>query len=85
MNPSRKPAWRKSSASGASNCVEVRFVEQDGVLLRNSRLPEGPIVRFTLSEWDAFLAGVQLGEFDKPELLTGPLEAGRSSWPPVCR
>jgi hypothetical protein len=46
--------------------VEVRFVG-DSVPLRNSRDPDGPVLVFTAPEWDAFVAGVKLGEFDRPE------------------
>ena len=55
--------WRKSTASGGGNCVEVSFAGA-AVVMRNSRNPEGSVLRFTLSEWEAFLAGVRDGEFD---------------------
>jgi hypothetical protein len=58
-------AWRKSSLSEFSTCVEVRLVG-DRVPLRNSRDPDGPVVVFTAPEWDAFVAAVKLGEFDLP-------------------
>jgi uncharacterized protein DUF397 len=58
-------AWRKSTRSQYNNCVEVRFVD-DTVPLRNSRDPDGPVLVFTASEWDAFVEGVKLGEFDRP-------------------
>lgn len=57
--------WRKSTVSGsAGSCVEVAFPDGDGVWVRNSRDPDGAILRFTRQEWSAFLAGVRLGEFD---------------------
>ncbi|HEX4091878.1 MAG TPA: DUF397 domain-containing protein [Trebonia sp.] len=57
-------AWRKSSASGGTgDCVEVAFAEE-GVLVRHSRNPSGPVLSFTHSEWKAFLAGASNGEFD---------------------
>lgn len=55
--------WRKSAASGGGNCVEVSFAGAS-VLMRNSRSPQGPVLSFSLSEWDAFLTGVRDGEFD---------------------
>jgi hypothetical protein len=58
-------AWRRSSRSQFNSCVEVRFLG-DRVPLRNSRDPDGPVLVFTASEWDAFVAGVKLGEFDRP-------------------
>jgi hypothetical protein len=48
--------------------VELAFVPHtDGVTyvaMRNSIQPEGPILVFTPSEWDAFVAGAKDGEFD---------------------
>jgi predicted secreted Zn-dependent protease len=55
--------WRKSTASGGGNCVEVSFAGAS-VLMRNSRSPQGPVLSFTRPEWDAFLTGVRDGEFD---------------------
>jgi Domain of unknown function (DUF397) len=61
-------AWRKSSASTGNNgdCVEVAFAE-DGVLVRHSRNPSGPMLLFTPSEWRAFVTGAQNGEFELPD------------------
>jgi hypothetical protein len=64
----RQGRWRKSSASGADNCVEVAFDDDGNVRMRSSRLPTGPIVTYTSSEWAAFLLGVKDGEFDGPGL-----------------
>jgi hypothetical protein len=57
--------FRKSSFSGAGNpnCVEVGFVTAE-VLMRDSKHPRGPVLRFTTDEWNAFVAGVKAGEFD---------------------
>jgi Domain of unknown function (DUF397) len=58
--------WTKSSLSGANgNCVEVADLSGDPIKVRNSRDANGPILRFTPAEWDAFLAGVRNGEFDR--------------------
>jgi hypothetical protein len=57
--------WRKSVFSGANSCVEMAFVK-DHVWLRDSKNKRGPILRFTVSEWQAFLRGVQGHEFDLP-------------------
>ncbi len=46
--------------------MEVRFCD-DCVPLRNSRDPDGPVLVFTAPEWDAFVEGVKLGEFDRPD------------------
>jgi Domain of unknown function (DUF397) len=63
--PELECRWRKSSRSQYNTCVEVCF-DGDRVPLRNSREPDGPILVFTAPEWDAFVAGVKRGEFDRP-------------------
>jgi hypothetical protein len=55
--------WRKSSYSGTGNCVEVAHADQY-VLVRHSKMPDGPILRFTNDEWRAFALGMTDGEFD---------------------
>jgi Domain of unknown function (DUF397) len=54
----------KSSLSFANgNCVEVAGLPDDRIGVRNSRDPDGPVLRFTPDEWRAFLGGVRNGEF----------------------
>jgi hypothetical protein len=69
MNDFGTPAvpFRKSSFSGASNpaCVEVGF-ETSAVLMRDSKDRRGPVLRFTVAEWKAFVTGVKAGDFDLP-------------------
>jgi Domain of unknown function (DUF397) len=57
--------WRKSTRSGpwTDNCVEVAFVG-DAIAVRDSKRPNGPVLLFTPSEWDAFVDGAKDGEFD---------------------
>ena len=38
------------------------MVDED-IVMRDSKDPEGPMLRFTKAEWDAFLDGVHQGEF----------------------
>ena len=58
--------WVKSSLSFSNgNCVEVTELPGGSVGVRDSRDPGGPVLRFTRGEWDAFLGGARLGEFDK--------------------
>jgi D-aminopeptidase len=56
--------WRKSATSGTGACVEVAFVGADEVLVRDSKKPDGPVLRFDHAEWKAFLEGARSGEFD---------------------
>ncbi|HEY3873564.1 MAG TPA: DUF397 domain-containing protein [Actinocrinis sp.] len=58
-------AWRKSSHSkNNGNCVELAPLPGDGVAVRDSKDPGGPVLRFTGAEWAAFCAGFEAGEFD---------------------
>jgi hypothetical protein len=58
--------WVKSSRSGAAgHCVEVAFLENNGVGVRDSKDPSGPALVFTPAEWDAFMGGAKDGEFDR--------------------
>jgi hypothetical protein len=59
--------WFKSSHSeSGSQCVEVAWLEGGMVGVRDSKNPAGPALMFTPGEWDAFAAGVQNGEFERP-------------------
>lgn len=63
------PSWRKSSASGTENCVEVTL-RGSFVLLRDSKERHPRTLEFTSSEWEAFLIGARSGEFDLDSLRT---------------
>lgn len=61
-------SWHISSfsADGGGNCVEAGPVN-DGtgrVAVRHSKDPDGPVIHYTRTEWDAFVSGVRAGEFD---------------------
>ncbi len=58
-------SWRKSSFSADAGCVQVRR-RGDTVQMRDSKNPHGPLLQFTRREWDAFIAGVDSGEFSFP-------------------
>lgn len=49
-------AWRRSSrsANGTGNCVEV--ARSGAMLVRDSKNPAGPVLRFPTTGWHAFLA-----------------------------
>ncbi len=60
------PVWVKSSLSFSNgNCVEVAELPGGSVGVRHSRDRGGPVLTFTRQEWDAFLRGARLGEFDR--------------------
>ena len=58
--------WRKSTYSNSGQCVEVAQLP-DGVAMRDSKNPGGPVLEFTEAEWSAFLKGVRAGEFGQPQ------------------
>lgn len=64
--PAEESSWIKSSLSFSnSNCVEVANLAGGEIGVRDSKDAEGPILRFTPGEWEAFIGGVHNGEFDR--------------------
>lgn len=59
--------WRKASfsSSNGGNCVEVAANLPGVVAVRDSKNPDGPALLFTPGEWQAFVAGVHAGEFER--------------------
>jgi hypothetical protein len=57
--------WRKSTRSGpdGGECVEVAELSGGRRGVRDSKNPTGPALVFTPGEWNAFIGGVQNGEF----------------------
>lgn len=56
-------AWRKSGRSGSAgtDCVEVAGVAGHLVAVRDSKDPDGPVLRFGAVEWAAFITRVRAG------------------------
>jgi len=54
-------SWQKSSYSGSNGgqCIEV--AASGGVLVRDSKNPDGPVLTFPADAWGAFVAGVKSG------------------------
>jgi Domain of unknown function (DUF397) len=60
--------WRKSSRSYSSGgCVEVACVSGELIGVRDSKDPDGPVLRFSHAEWDLFVGGLCGGEFGRHE------------------
>lgn len=58
--------WRKSRHSGGSttNCVEVGF-GRDGIAVRDSKNPDGPVLSFPAATFTAFLTATKHGHLDR--------------------
>lgn len=61
-NSTEQPRWRRGARCNNGACVEVARVDDD-YLIRDSKDPDGGILRFSAQEWAAFEAAVQAGEF----------------------
>ncbi len=57
--------WRRSTKSGAVNCVEVA-VDDGSVLVRDSGNPDGVVLRLPTAAWSAFLAWTRGEDFRLP-------------------
>lgn len=58
--------WVKSTHSTTNGeCVEVATLSDGSVAVRDSKDPEGAVLRFTRGEMLAFVRGVRAGEFDE--------------------
>lgn len=55
--------WRTAVKSASTNCIKVS--RRNGVIvIADSKNPRGPVLSYTLDEFDAFLDGAKKGEFD---------------------
>ena len=58
-------SWVHAAASpDGAQCVEAGRCPHGDWLVRDSKDPAGPVLKFTEAEWDAFLKGARAGEFD---------------------
>jgi hypothetical protein len=58
--------WRTTTQCNNGTCVEVAFIDNLGVVVRDSKNRQGPVLQFESAEWEAFVGGVHRGEFDLP-------------------
>ncbi|WP_281369129.1 DUF397 domain-containing protein [Phytohabitans rumicis] len=57
--------WRKSTRSaGNGQCVEIATMS-DGIAMRDSKDPEGPILQFRAATWRDFVDSLRAGNFDR--------------------
>lgn len=59
--------WRTSAytQSAGGNCVELGALS-DGVAVRDSKHRDGAILRYSRSDWSAFIGAAKSGAFDLP-------------------
>ena len=57
------PAWFRSSATDTNTCVEVAFLSDNWVGVRDSEDPNNPPFAFAGDTWGAFIAGLKEGDF----------------------
>lgn len=60
--------WQ-SASSGGQTCVEVAFLDQGIVAIRDSKNPHKPAHLFDDVEYDAFIAGIMRGELRRSKSL----------------
>lgn len=60
--------FKTSTLSGTGGtCVEVGGdADVDVIMVRDTKDPHGATLSFDREEWEAFIGGVKLGEFDLP-------------------
>lgn len=58
-------AWFNNSDDNGGSCVDVALPSTGGALLRDSTQPTAAAMSFNDDEWDAFIAGVKAGKFDR--------------------
>lgn len=61
--PTTPVFWRTAKSCAAGNCVQVA-AHEGGVVIGDSKNPDGPILRYSADEWAAFLTGAKNGDFD---------------------
>lgn len=59
-SPDRPHAWRKSSMSGGSDCLEIAAL-RTAFLVRDSKDRGGPSLAVSRACWAAFVAGLKDG------------------------
>ena len=57
--------WRVSSKCGGNGeCVAVAKLPDGDIVVKDTKERDGHVLRFSVSEWRAFLVGVRAGEFE---------------------
>jgi hypothetical protein len=65
------PQWRKATRSiGNGDCVEIAPVSGT-IVVRDSKDPAGPVLRYSADAWKAFLSEAGQGDFDRVHRVHG--------------
>jgi hypothetical protein len=56
--------WVGAPGSDPANRVEIAYLPEGAVAMRNPAEPDTPPLRYTAAEWRAFVLGARDGEFD---------------------
>ncbi|WP_328913115.1 MULTISPECIES: DUF397 domain-containing protein [unclassified Streptomyces] len=56
--------WIGAPGTTPGDRVEIAYLPEGAVAMRNGAHPEDPALRFTAAEWEAFTLGARDGEFD---------------------
>jgi Domain of unknown function (DUF397) len=59
--------WKRSSTSTGDDAIEVARLPDGGAAIRKADDPTCEPHVYTAAEWEAFVKGVDAGEFDLPE------------------
>jgi uncharacterized protein DUF397 len=59
-----KIAWKVARRCNGGACIRVAS-QNDQILIGDSKNPGGPVLSYSRGEWDAFVEGVRLGDFDE--------------------
>lgn len=63
MSAGPRIAWRTSSRSQNTNCVEVGEIGT-AIAMRDSKDRQGPVLIFARERWIDFVTSAKAGEFD---------------------
>jgi Domain of unknown function (DUF397) len=57
--------WLSAPGSDPKDRIEVAFLPEGAVAMRNPADPHGTVLRYTPAEWKAFVLGAKDGEFTR--------------------
>ena len=64
MPASAEPQWHTATRCNTANCVEVAFLPDGKVGMRDSKNRDSQFLTFTTSQWETFLQRAKDGQFN---------------------